>query len=150
MEKVNNIEIVKTNLSHLDAIDKIQKEHPHNILSTLAIQNDLKSNNYYYISALNNGNLIGFTGISILTDHVDILAIVVDKEFTKQGIATLMLNHIISFCNNNKFNKIFLEVREDNYSAIKLYKKFDFKKITIRKNYYKDNNSNALIYMKEL
>ena len=35
-----------------------------------------------------------------------------------------------------KFEKIMLEVRCDNSSAIKLYKKFNFKIINIREKYY--------------
>jgi len=40
---------------------------------------------------------------------------------------------------------VFLEVRENNFSAISLYKKIGFKEINIRKNYYKDTGENALI-----
>ena len=38
---------------------------------------------------------------------------------------------------------ITLEVRESNYPAINLYKKFGFTKLAIRKNYYK--NEDALL-----
>ena len=40
---------------------------------------------------------------------------------------------------------ITLEVRESNYPAISLYEKFLFESIGMRKNYYQDNNENALI-----
>lgn len=150
MEKTNNTKIVKTDLSHLPKMAEIQRDYPHQILSLTSIQNDIISDNCYYISALINNELVGFAGISILVDHVDILAVIVNKKFTKQGIATLMIDNIISFCIKNNLQKIFLEVRNDNYPAINLYEKFGFKKINTRKNYYKDDNSDALIYMKEL
>ena len=38
-----------------------------------------------------------------------------------------------------------LEVRESNSSAIALYEKFLFESIGMRKNYYQDNNENAVI-----
>lgn len=150
MEKTNNIQIVKTDLSHLPEIDEIQQAYPHQILSLTSIQNDITSDNCYYISALINNDLVGFAGISILVDHADVLAVVVDKNFTNQGIATLMMDKLIYFCIKNNLQKIFLEVRNDNYPAINLYEKFGFKKINTRKNYYKDDNSDALIYIKEL
>lgn len=150
MEKINNIEIVKTNLSHLSKIDKIQRSYPHQILSLTSIQNDIISDNCYYISSIINDDLVGFAGVSILVDHADILAVAVDKKFTNQGIATFMIDNIISFCKKNNLQKIFLEVRNDNYPAINLYEKVGFVKINTRKNYYKDDNSDALIYMKEL
>ena len=51
---------------------------------------------------------------------------------------------------NEKLSSIFLEVRESNLPAIKLYEKFNFTQISIRKNYYPDNKEDALIYMLEI
>lgn len=150
MENFNDIKIIKTTLLHLDAIDKMQKECEHIILPISSIENDLKINTYYYISAVYHDQLIGFAGISMLVDHADLLALVVKNKYKNKGIATLMMNSLIAFCMENNLEKIFLEVREKNYPAINLYEKCGFKLISIRKNYYKDDHASALIYLKEL
>jgi len=46
---------------------------------------------------------------------------------------------------NRKAELVTLEVRISNYSAKKLYSKFGFNEVGIRKNYYFDNREDALI-----
>ena len=72
------------------------------------------------------------------------------KEYENNGIATLLLNTVFNFAKENNITRIFLEVRPSNIHAIKLYEKNDFKTISTRKNYYKDNNEDAIIYLKEI
>ena len=146
----NNIKIVETTLGHLNRIDEIQKMYEHEILSISSIENDFKTNTYYYISALYNNELVGFAGVSILVDHADLIGIAVDKKYARNKIGSTLLSHIITVCTKMDLDNIFLEVRESNTAAINFYEHFGFKKISVRKNYYKDNNENALIYVKEL
>ena len=131
----NNINIIETTLSHLNRIDEIQKMYDHEILSISSIEEDFKSNTYYYISAFLEDKLVGFAGMSILVDHADILGIAVDKDYARQNIASKMLSHIIEVCKRMDLDNIFLEVRASNNAAISLYEKFGFKKISVRKNY---------------
>ena len=46
---------------------------------------------------------------------------------------------------DEKIQKITLEVRRSNQIAISLYKKYDFKEISVRKNYYKNPTEDAVI-----
>ena len=50
----------------------------------------------------------------------------------------------------NKFTgtvkEVFLEVRKSNLEAINFYKKYNFKQIGVRKDYYKDPIENALVF----
>ena len=52
------------------------------------------------------------------------------------------MDNIIEFLN--------LEVRESNMPAIRFYEKFDFKRVGLRKNYYKNPMENALLMTKTL
>ena len=67
--------------------------------------------------------------------------IVVKKDFRNQGIASLLLKELINLSKSLNVKNLFLEVNEKNTPAILLYNKFGFKKISTRKNYYKDNNA---------
>ncbi len=77
--------------------------------------------------------LIGMIIFNQLYEILDILYVIVDPIYRNKGIATKLVDYLI---NNKKFDKVMLEVRTDNVNAIKLYKKFDFKIINIRKQYY--------------
>ncbi|MDD7409823.1 ribosomal protein S18-alanine N-acetyltransferase [Fusobacterium gastrosuis] len=81
-------------------------------------------------------------------DCYEILKIAVDNNYRRMGHAKSLLEEIVI---KEKVKKdIFLEVRESNIAAINFYKKNRFNQISIRKNYYKDNNENAIIMKLEV
>ena len=96
---------------------------------------NLNPNETIYIYKENNINK-GFIHIQNGIDIIDLLNIIVKPEFQNQGIGSVLLKYIID---NKQDKKIMLEVRSKNINAIKLYQKYDFKIINIRKNYYKDD-----------
>lgn len=98
---------------------------------------NLNSNETIYIYKENNINK-GFIHIQNGLDIIDLLNIIVKPEYQNQGIGSILLKYIID---NKQDKKIMLEVRSKNINAIKLYQKYDFKIINIRKNYYKDDNA---------
>ena len=73
--------------------------------------------------------------------------IAVNKKFRRNGFGTDILSYLINVAKENNKKILTLEVRADNNPAIKLYEKFDFKKIGIRKRYY-NNSIDAIIMTK--
>ena len=98
---------------------------------------NLNPNETIYIYKENNINK-GFIHIQNGLDIIDLLNIIVKREYQNQGIGSVLLKYIID---NKQDKKIMLEVRSKNINAIKLYQKYDFKIINIRKNYYKDDDA---------
>ena len=85
------------------------------------------------IGFYDNDILVGFLIYEQVYEIIDLLYIVVEPIYRRKNIGTELINYLIQ---NKKFEKIMLEVRCDNSSAIKLYKKFNFKIINIREKYY--------------
>lgn len=98
---------------------------------------NLNPNETIYLYKENNINK-GFIHIQNGLDIIDLLNIIVKPEYQNQGIGSILLKYIID---NKQDKKIMLEVRSKNINAIKLYQKYDFKIINIRKNYYKDDDA---------
>ena len=98
---------------------------------------NLNPNETIYIYKENNINK-GFIHIQNGLDIIDLLNIIVKPEYQNQGIGSVLLKYIID---NKQDKKIMLEVRSKNINAIKLYQKYVFKIINIRKNYYKDDDA---------
>lgn len=147
---MDNITISKMQDEDIDEALLAEQSHNIHILSKNILKEDIKNKNYYYLVAKNNEKkIVGYIGISYVLDEADIISIVVHKDYTKNGIATLLLQEIFKFAKDNNIQKLMLEVRNSNIPAQKLYEKHGFKQITIRKNYY-DNSEDALIYEKEL
>lgn len=80
-----------------------------------------------------NDKILGFIDYSKMYENMEINYIFVKEEYRNKGIASNLLKYIIS---NNDFLNITLEVNVNNVNAIKLYEKFNFKTISVRKGYY--------------
>lgn len=149
--KMNNIYIEKFKYEDIDNALKLEESHKIKILSKRILESEINEDGHYYIVAKEKetNTIVGYAGISFVLDIADLLSIVVDKNNTRRGIASLMLENIIDYCQKNGIKEIILEVRESNTSAQSLYSKYDFKQISTRKNYY-DNIENAIIMKREL
>lgn len=72
---------------------------------------------------------MGFAGILINFDVVEIMNIVVKKSYRNQGIGKVLLSELINLAKQTKLNSLVLEVNSKNEIAIELYKKFEFKEV---------------------
>ena len=108
------------------------------------LKEELTSETSHFICAKLENKIVGFAGIKIIVDEADIMNIAVKEDYRRQGIATLLLNHILSLCKQKSLKAINLEVNEENFSAISLYQKFGFKECGRRKQYY-DNKYDAIL-----
>lgn len=103
-----------------------------------------------FVAILDNGSVVGFGIIAIYSsiNEAHIINLAVDQCWHCNGIGSQLLRFLIDSCPIGH-NKIFLEVNENNQSAINLYKKFGFVFVGIRKNYYntKNGKENALVFL---
>lgn len=112
-------------------------------------KSELENENSKYVVAKNNDEIVGFAGIWISIDEAHVTNIVTKKYLRKNGIGSTLLEELINLSKNLNLVSITLEVNENNLDAIKLYEKFGFEKLGIRKKYY-NNTDNALIMTKKL
>jgi ribosomal-protein-alanine N-acetyltransferase len=92
-----------------------------------------------------NGNIIGYLVCWYYASEIHIGNIAVRKDYQGQGIGTYLLKKIFGMFQN--YNIAYLEVRKNNITAIKLYKKFGFDQICQRISYYPDGED-AIIMVK--
>lgn len=88
-----------------------------------------------------SNKLIAFTVISVIFDEAEILDFSVAKHFQGKGFGQKLLSYIMNHLSYKGIEKLFLELRESNVPAVNIYKKYDFKKISVRKNYYRVGNN---------
>jgi ribosomal-protein-alanine N-acetyltransferase len=104
---------------------------------------------FFAFGAFIEDKLIASVTLSLGDEDADIEGIVVDKSQRGKGIASQLIDMAHDFIKENGKQKVLLEVRESNLPAISLYKKVGYKKISVRKRYYSDDE-NALVMLKEL
>ena len=141
------IEVYKMSLDDLENIKEILISDFDDFWNYSTLKEELSNANSYYLVAKSDNEILGFAGIKTVLDEADIMNIVVKKSKRKLGIGSLLLKNIIELCKNLNISTLFLEVNEKNTPAISLYKKFGFKNVGFRKNYYKENN--AIVMKKE-
>ncbi|OGC08164.1 ribosomal-protein-alanine N-acetyltransferase [candidate division WOR-1 bacterium RIFOXYA2_FULL_36_21] len=94
------------------------------------------------IYVLTDSNTIkGFICFEAVKNEGHILHMAVSPSYRGKGFGEKMMEEILK----SPCDLFFLEVREGNIAAQNLYKKFGFEIISKRKNYYQDNNENALV-----
>ncbi len=93
---------------------------------------------YNFVLASNN-IIVGYLNFWVVPDGIELNNIAIHENYRGKGYGKLLLQFLIECGKVFKSEKIFLEVKEDNLIAQKLYKKYGFKEIYIRKNYYSDN-----------
>ena len=80
--------------------------------------------------------IIGFVNFYHVKDEIEIIQIGIIKSCQRKNYGSLIIKKIKKL---NDVKKIFLEVSVENFQAINFYLKNGFKKIGIRKDYYKGN-----------
>ncbi len=149
MEK-NKVLIKKATVNNIDEILQIQDFLAYPLISKKALQQDLLNKIYLYYIAYIDDIPVGFIAISSLVDTIDLQYIVVNNNYQRSGIGTLLFMTITNYAKANNISKILLEVRASNLGAINFYTSLGFSKISERKNYYTDTHETAYIYQKLL
>lgn len=100
----------------------------------------------YFNLAYVDGKPAGYMSMQVCCGEGDIMRVAVMPDFRRLGIGRALMENCFSA---NSLSAAFLDVRENNIPAIKLYESFGFEKIGLRKNYYANPTENAVMMKKE-
>ncbi len=92
-----------------------------------------------------NKIIIGYIVFYIADVEAHIMSLAVDPVKRKQGYGRQLLSHAIKLLREDDISECYLEVREHNSDARRLYKKFGFEVIGRRKGYYMESGEDALL-----
>jgi len=89
--------------------------------------------------------LAGYVGIWLQGDQAHITEIAVRDALRGRGIGELLLIGTVRVAFEQGMDEVTLEARVSNFIAQRLYDKYGFNEVGIRKNYYADNREDAVI-----
>ena len=98
--------------------------------------------------ALDNGRVIAYVIGRLIAPEGEIYRIAVAPEKRQRGIGYRLLDYAVKTSKGQGLERLFLEVRSHNVPAISLYTAYGFKKIGVRKNYYKNPQDDAIIMLR--
>ncbi|CQR47441.1 Amino-acid acetyltransferase [Paraliobacillus sp. PM-2] len=143
---MSEISIRKMTINDIDQVRKIEKESFSIPWTEDIYQKELTQNSYanYYVIEKDK-QIIGFCGLWIVIDEAQITNIAISPRYRGLGYGSSLFQYIINQAILAGSVRLSLEVRLSNLVAQKLYRKFGLKPAGIRKNYYTDNNEDAMV-----
>ena len=97
--------------------------------------------------ALENGEPIGYIIGRKIPPEGEIYRIAVRLDKRQRGIGYRLLSYCLKTGKGSGVETVFLEVRSKNLPARALYTSYGFNQISVRKNYYKNPDDDAIIML---
>lgn len=98
-------------------------------------EQELASETRYYLGAEHAGELIAYAGLLIASD-AEIMTIGVAPQWRRRGLATRMLDALLTEARRRRCRNVFLEVRASDTGAQQLYTRAGFEPLGTRGGYY--------------
>jgi ribosomal-protein-alanine N-acetyltransferase len=93
--------------------------------------------------------LAGYLVAWFVLDEAHLGNIAVNPELRRRQIATALMKRLIEEADERMVTRITLEVRVSNVAAIRLYRNFGFRAISMRRGYYVDNREDAFVMLRD-
>lgn len=110
----------------------------------------LRNKNTIYLSAEENGEILGYLGLWKSFTEADITNVAVKKTARRRGVAGLLLREAKRISKENGITSLTLEVRAGNTAALRLYEKYGFHSVGVRPGFYDLPREDAVIMRAEL
>jgi ribosomal-protein-alanine N-acetyltransferase len=105
----------------------------------------LNPNGHYFAARDEDGKLLGYSGFWMIGEEAHITTLAVHPDYRRLHVGERLLVNDIIQARRVSADWITLEVRVSNDSAQRLYGKYGFRNLGVRRNYYQDNDEDALV-----
>ncbi|HEY3264827.1 MAG TPA: ribosomal protein S18-alanine N-acetyltransferase [Actinomycetota bacterium] len=131
---------------HLRGVMAIERQvYPRPWSPNLFLSEMSESRNRCYLVARMDREVVGYAGMICYGDEAHVTNIAVDPLHQRHKIASRLLHDVIRQAIEMGAQAVSLEVRVTNWGAQRLYGRFGFRPVGVRKNYYQEINEDALI-----
>ncbi len=103
-----------------------------------------------FFTAYEGEQFLGCCGLQQSFEQGDVLTVGVDPDQRRKGVGSALLNALIEAFRQQGGLTLFLEVRASNTPARRLYEKFGFRQISVRRSYYQQPLEDGLVYCLEV
>jgi ribosomal-protein-alanine N-acetyltransferase len=129
----------------IDLVMKIEEVCFTTNWSREALMNELGNQCAYYAVGVAEGCVVGYAGEWIIMDEAHITTIAVDPAHQGKRFGERLLIALLREARDRGARRATLEVRMSNNVALRLYAKYGFETVAIRRKYYQDTDEDALI-----
>ena len=140
---------IRPGIENVDEMLKIEKKAFASHWNKQTFLDELSAENGHYIAFMLSDKMIGYSGFRHVLDEAHITTLAVDRKQRKKGVGTKLIARLLNDAKGLGLKKLFLEVRQSNIPAQKIYKKLGFKVIDRRREYYQHPVEDALVMQNE-
>ena len=141
------VPMVRDDLPQVLAIEQVSFPLPY---SENLFLMELDLNSAYLLVAKQADEVKGYLDFWHVDTELHVINIAVSPKTRGQGIGSRLMSYLVDYARQKQADRIYLDVRESNQSAINLYKRFGFKQTDVRKGYYQDTEEDALVMQLKL
>ena len=104
----------------------------------------------HYLIAEDGAGVAGYAGLLAAGHQADVLTLAVAAGRWGRGIGSALLTALLAEAGRRGCAEVFLEVRHDNDRAQRLYLRYGFAQVGIRRGYYQPSGADALVMRLDL
>jgi ribosomal-protein-alanine N-acetyltransferase len=139
-------------LSDLDAVMEIERVSFRSPWSRQVFLEEM-SRDWAHVDVVRDAvtrQVVAFGNYWLVADEVHVLNLASLPQARRAGHASRMLAHMIDFARRELCRYVTLEVRRSNAAALRLYRRFAFRAVGVRPNYYAEDQEDAIVMLLDL
>ena len=140
-QQISMCKISDVTVKNLSKINKLENQLNLNKTKLIFFNQISLNKNFKFIKLTSEEKIIGILQFSWNKSDCDIISIGIIKKFQKMNYGKKLVQYLKSL----NFKNIYVEVSVNNNNALMFYKKLNFFKIGLRKNYYNKQKSDAIL-----
>ena len=113
-----------------------------------SVQDCICSEGSMCFTAEEEGRVVAYLIGRMIAPEGEIYRLAVAPHKRNRGLGYRLLDYSVKTSRGKGLESLFLEVRSKNLPAIKLYEAYGFKRVGIRKGYYKNPDDDAIVMLK--
>jgi [ribosomal protein S18]-alanine N-acetyltransferase len=107
------------------------------------------ANGHHYVAALDGDTVLGYAGMALSPPDAWVNTIAVHRDHQRGGIGRTLLDHLLEYARDHGATQTLLEVAADNGPAQRMYDRYGFDVVGVRRGYYQQTNIDALVMRRD-
>jgi ribosomal-protein-alanine N-acetyltransferase len=143
---MTDLKIDRMKVTDLDDVMEIEQASFSMPWSRRMFERELEDREHSHFLVVRGGpEVMGYIGFWMILDEAHIVTIAVRSDCRRRGIGSILLASALSMAERMGADRATLEVRVTNLPAQKLYKRFGFEIVAMRRNFYSDTGEDAYV-----
>lgn len=142
----NDVDLAPMRRRHVRQVLRIESQvYPRPWSAALFLQEISRKSDRYYIVARIGSEVVGYGGLMVTAAEGHVTTIAIDPEVQRRHIGMRIMLSLIEEAAKRGCKSVSLEVRKSNFAAQRMYERFGFRPVGIRRGYYVETGEDAIV-----